>query len=447
MLGNQASGFVADYKQSNTSGAKKSETFSRKRWRAQLPKNDLSQEFDEHAQEIVAHTDYSAQLRNLRTNKGATEYKSKHRGRYHKKISKINIFSSMSYSYIKEKSKPKEHEHNHVKVTKQQPHHKKPTNVVKNDSTPSNDVNNDSTYVQCPEQPKSSKNIEVSFLYSVETKSLDVRVFQKKLEWAMMNLIAEKMMRCSNDASTMDGIVRVDSTPVDKVLSKCIPSESAAESCQEMMGIMSVHVTPTDTSEKPILAMIHTLIHSACKGDYFVKDGDVSEDLVKVNYIGEGELNDVTPVKVEGQGQIRSVETGNTGNAKLLTASLVPIAFLSLLAAAMFGSQKRTIVTGNKTTIEEGNKSLAMPASDGSFSEQSSLWDHDRERLYGVLGETYCTHNVHTCKSATCQLCFESKNTVQFINSSKNSTYWPKHLASITEDAEDVEDVADSESI
>lgn len=287
------------------------------------------------------------------------------------------------------------------------------------------------TFIQCPHQPKSSLNIEIQFLYSVETKGEDVREFLDKIEWAMMKRISEKMMHCSSLDSDGQGVVRVDSSPKDSVLTKCQPSQSEASSCQQLIGNMKVHVIPYEKAETATIAVVQNLIESDCKNGYYVKDVNISPDLVKVNYIGDGD----SPFVISG---IASDSQGHSGpeSSTILAASLAPVAFLGLLAAALFGARKRTVSTGFQTTHEDGQKSYILSVSDPSLSEASTEWDHGRERLYGVFGNTYFTHNVHTCKSATCQLCYNQKSFVQFIRSPK-VTCPTNLLTSIVEEEDD----------
>jgi hypothetical protein len=287
------------------------------------------------------------------------------------------------------------------------------------------------TFIQCPHQPKSSLNIEIQFLYSVETKRDDVREFLDKIEWAMMKRISEKLMHCSSFDSDGQGVVKVDSSPEDSVLTKCQPSQSEASSCQQLIGNMKLHVIPYDKAETSTTAMVHNLIESDCKNDYYVKDVNLSPDLVKVNYIGDGD----SPFLITG---IDSDSQGQSGSERstLLAASLAPVAFLGLLAAALFGARKRTVSTGLHTTHEDGQKSYILSVSDPSLSEASTEWDHGRERLYGVFGSTYSNHNVHTCKSATCQLCYNQKSSVQFVRVPKLNCQ-ANLLTSIVEEEDD----------
>lgn len=310
--------------------------------------------------------------------------------------------------------------------------HDKPTSSPK--STDNHAADNNPkiipTFIQCPHQPKSSKKIEIHFIYSVETKGEDVHDFLKTLEWAMMKRIAEKMMPCSSVDSDGQGVVRVDSSPIDSVLTKCEPSQTDASLCQQLIGEMSVHVMPYEKAENATIAMIRNLIQSDCKNDYYVKDIEISPDLVKVNYIGDGDSPIDLTVSPDTQGKTEPAKS------TLLAASLAPVAFLGLLAATLFGVRKRTVSTGVHKIVEDGQKSFILSVSDPSLSEASSEWDHGRARLYGVFGNTYSTHNVHACKSATCQLCYSRKSSIQFIQAPKLN-HQANQLSSIIEEDDD----------
>jgi hypothetical protein len=273
--------------------------------------------------------------------------------------------------------------------------------------------------------------IEIQFLYSVETKGEDAREFLEILEWAMMKRLSEKLMHCFSVEKDGQGVVRVDSSPEDSVLTKCQPTQAEARSCQQFIGHMKVHVIPYEKAETATTAMVRTLIESDCKHDYYITEVDISPDLVKVHYVGDGDTPfEILDIASDSQGQ-RGPE-----RSTILAASLAPVAFLGLLAAALLGARKRIVSTGLHATHEDGQKSFILSISDPSLSEASAEWDHRRERLYGVFGNTYCTHNVHTCKSATCQLCYNQKTSVQFIRAPQFNCR-AKMLTSIVEEEDD----------
>jgi len=160
-----------------------------------------------------------------------------------------------------------------------------------------------------------------------------------------------------------------------------------------------------------------SLIERACDQDEFINDG-ISPDLLKVNYIGIE--RDQTPPPSKAQ------ETSSS-NASMLAAALVPTAIVGAIAAFLIGKGKHEVKTETKTTPQEYD---LQSWADESLSDASED-DWYRQPIYGRFNESSQIHDVHKCKSATCELC-RRYETLKFIPAPPGS-----HLMTIDEGVED----------
>lgn len=192
---------------------------------------------------------------------------------------------------------------------------------------------------------------------------------------------------------------------------------------------MSIQVTSALSPEAAKTSIL-ALIKRACEKNTFVDD-NLSPDLIKVNYIGDkpGDQN-VPPSPAEepsSTSESSSSSSNSSNHAAVLAAALVPTAIFGAIAAAFIGKGKRNVVTDEK--VSDHDYDLQSFAE--SLSDDSSEDDWYRQPIYGRFNETSEIHDVHKCKSATCELCMRFE-AVKFIPAAAGN-----HLMTIDEGVED----------